>query len=131
MNSFQLLKSGTSFSRDKISKVDKLFKKSTEVTKVKPAAKVIPETDEDDKLLIEIDEKIVRNKESVKTASVGDIAKLQAEYKSLLNRRKDAMIKLRKKHRVTVDGAGAAAAAELIPSFQQMAKKLNLSPAFM
>ena len=49
----------------------------------------------------------------------------------MLNRRKDALIKLRKKYRVTIDGSGSETAADIMPSFKQMAKKLNLSAAFM
>ena len=49
----------------------------------------------------------------------------------LLNKRKDALIKLRKKYRVTIDGSGSETAADIIPSFKSMGKKLNLTEAFM
>ena len=68
MNTFQLLKSGASFSNNKISKVKKLFKEEEKSTKVKKLKD--REDDEDDKLINEIDELITTNKEKAKTASI-------------------------------------------------------------
>ena len=128
MNTFQLLKSGASFSNKKVEKVKKLFTKEEESQKINKLKD--REEDEDDKLIKEIESSITTNKEKTKQASVKESEALQTELKKLMNRRNDAMSKLRKKYKVVVEGAGSDTVSEIIPSFIQMAKKLELSPGF-
>ena len=60
MNTFQLLKSGASFSNKKVEKVKKLFIKEEESQKIKKLKD--REEDEDDKLIKEIESLITINK---------------------------------------------------------------------
>ena len=64
MNTFQLLKSGASFSNKKVEKVKKLFTKEEESQKIKKLKD--REEDEDDKLIKEIESLITTNKEKTK-----------------------------------------------------------------
>ena len=115
MNTFQLLKSGASFSDKKIGKVKKLFKDEMQDKKIKKLKD--RKVDEDDKLICEIDSMITTNKEKAKTAAVKESQELQVELKKLMNRRNDVLSKLRKKYKVVVEGSGSDTVADIIPSF--------------
>ncbi len=97
MNAFQLLKSGASFSRERIVKVNKLFKPTNPEQAAKKEVKPVEEVlDKDEIILNQIDQKLQKNKadtlEAQHDQKLDLIKKLQTEFVQLLNRRKETLI---------------------------------------
>ncbi|CDW91012.1 probable atp-dependent rna helicase ddx52-like [Stylonychia lemnae] len=137
MNTFQLLKSGTSFKKDKIAP-DAKFKKSEEL-KQKQAAEENGGQKEDprdylnyesDKEIPDITKQIKKLKKQLK-ATTGEkpkkIQKIEEQYKHLVNKKKEVMNQLRKKYRIKVEGDSVP---DLIDSFAKLTKKYKLTESF-
>jgi hypothetical protein len=91
-----LLKSGTSFKKERIAKVETLFKPRDKKAKEKVA---LPDQDND---LAAIDEEINKLKASKPT----DVEAYATEFKHQMNKRNDTLNKLRRKHGIKVEGEG-------------------------
>lgn len=138
MKAFQFLKSGASFSRQRISKVDKLFKPKAEVDPLESKKDEVPTEapiDKEEQQLIEIDEKLESNKaETLKAQHAQNLdktKKLQTEFVHLLNCKKEMLLKLRKQYKIVLEGNNLESVPDLTPTWTRMASKLNFSPNFM
>ena len=108
MQTFQLLKSGTSFKKDRIEKVKSMFDapaKSEEKVKV-------PDNDNDLQML---DEQIAE----LKTSKPKDMDAFNKKVASLVNKRRDTLNHLRKKYHIKVEGDQCP---QPLFSFPQIAK---------
>ena len=72
MKAFQLLKSGASFKKDRVGKVERLFKDSNDAgSSKKPQSKLSVKSmkpDEDDSKILDFDQKLELNKTATKEA---------------------------------------------------------------
>ena len=59
------------------------------------------------------------------------LSNLQKEYVTLINRRKEALIRLRKKHKIVLEGTNLESVPDLTPSWKSMAEKHGFSDAFL
>ena len=129
------MKSGASFSRERISKVDKLFKAGPEPAIQKDLTPEEEVLDKDEILLNEIDSKLEINKadtiEAQHAQNLDLIKKLQTEFMQLLNRRKETLMQLRRKNKIVLEGNNLETVPELTPSWSSMATKLNFNPNFL
>jgi vacuolar-type H+-ATPase subunit I/STV1 len=92
MNTFQLLKSGTSFKKDRISKVKPLFKPEGGAKKQQ-----LNDSDDD---LIELDKQL----EELKQSKPKDLDKFNQQVTHLVNKKRDTLNLLRKKHHIKIEG---------------------------
>ena len=121
MKAFQLLKSGASFSQQRIEKHKKLFKSEPNQAGKKSTKANQLQQDEDELRFIEIEKEIDTNKESTKEAqrakNFDQVKKLQDEFVHLLNKRKESLIQLRKRHKITLEGTNLDSVPDLCASW--------------
>lgn len=112
MQTFQLLKSGTSFKKDRIEKVKPMF----EAPKSKSGDKVkVPDNDNDLQML---DEQI----SDLKSSKPKDLDDFNKKVASLVKKRRDTLNHLRKKYHIKVEGDTCP---QPLFSFPQIAKAFS------
>lgn len=94
MNTFQLLKSGTSFNKQKIQKVEQIF------TTKEPVKRSKSQLNDSDDELVQFDAQLAELKES----KPKDLAKFNEQVTQLVNKKRDTLNQLRKKYKIKVDG---------------------------
>ena len=130
------MKSGASFNKGRVEKIDKLFKKINEPAKSqKNSGQKAEISMEDDTVLAKFDKEIEANKTATKAAQdVSDMTllkTLQKEFVTISNRRKEALIQLQRQNKIVLEGANVDSVPELAPTWARMVSKYNLGKPFM